>query len=157
MMKKTYKAILGKKNRIFYQVKFEQFDKEKLGLTASLNWSAFFAGGIWALYRKMYGWFFVLLGCVFASIMLRKAQLPVWSAFAIIVPWIIFSFSANALYQKSLKKKIAKARITVKDKKDLIEYLKHIGGVHSWVVWVFGAGIPSLILLAILIPILADR
>jgi hypothetical protein len=65
--KNLYEAILGEKSRIYYLKKFERFDQQGLGLKASWNWPAFFFGGSWALYRKMYGWFFAFWGITFFS------------------------------------------------------------------------------------------
>lgn len=51
-----YKAYLGEKNQAYYLEKFEQFDNQTGGLHISWNWPAFFTANLWALYRKMYGW-----------------------------------------------------------------------------------------------------
>jgi len=72
-MQQLYEVILGNKNKIYYRTKFVQFDRKGPGLKANWNWPAFFVGGVWALYRKMYGWFFILLGVVFVSNILEKA------------------------------------------------------------------------------------
>lgn len=156
-MQQLYEVLLSNKNKIYYQTKFEQFDRKGPGLKASWNWPAFFIGGVWALYRKMYGWFFILLGVVFVSNVLEKAGAPRLSAVVVIIPWIAFAIFANSLYQNNLKKKIAEAKITIEDENKLIEYLRYKGGVHTWVIWVFG-GIPVIgILAAILIPMLAGK
>ncbi len=156
-MQQLYEAILGEKNKIYYQTKFEQFDKKGPGLKASWNWPAFFVGGVWALYRKMYGWFFILLGVAFVSSILEEAGAPWLSAIVFFVPWIAFAIFANSFYQNNLRKKIAEAKMTIEDESRLIEYLRYKGGVHTWVVWVF-VGIPVLgILAAILIPMLAGK
>jgi Protein of unknown function (DUF2628) len=54
-----YKKAIGKRNQEYYLYRFEEFDKAGPGLRTNWNWAAFFFGGIWALYRKMYGWFSV--------------------------------------------------------------------------------------------------
>ena len=52
-MQQYYEAILGEKNRIYYQTKFDKFDKNGGGIITSWNWAALFFTGTWALYRKM--------------------------------------------------------------------------------------------------------
>ena len=54
-----YESAIDEKRRSYYREKFLAFDRRGPGLKASWNWAAFFFGGIWALYRKMYGWFYV--------------------------------------------------------------------------------------------------
>lgn len=160
-MQELYEAILGGKNKIYYQAKFGHFDKLGPGLKASWNWPAFFVGGVWALYRKMYGWFFILPGIVFISSVLEETGSPGLSALVFFIPWIAFAVFANSLYQNNLKKKIAAAKMTIEDEGKLIEYLRYKGGVHIWVIWVFG-GIPIIaflagLLAAILIPNFAGK
>ncbi len=153
-MQKLYEAILGEKNRIYYQTKFEQFDEKGPGIKASWNWPAFFVSGVWALYRKMYGWFFLLLGIGLMSDILERAGAPGLSLVVIVIPWVAFAIFANSFYQRNLAKKIAKAKMTIDDENKLIEHLRHKGGVHTWVIWVV-VGIPVIgIIAAMLIPIL---
>ncbi|PFG53105.1 uncharacterized protein DUF2628 [Marinobacter sp. LV10R520-4] len=154
-MQNLYETILGDKNRIYYLTKFEQFDRLGSGLKASWNWPAFLCGGVWALYRKMYGWFFAFLGIIFLSNIFEKAGSPGLSAIVLFVPWIAFTIYADSLYHNNIKKKIAAAQLTVKDEPKLLEYLRYKGGVQTWVIWVFG-GLPVIgILAAILIPMFA--
>lgn len=152
-MQNMYEAFLGVKNRIYYLAKFEQFDKQGPGLKASWNWPAFFCLGIWALYRKMYGWFFAYLGI---SILLQisvKNGYPGFGALIFIVPWFAFSILANSLYHNSVKKKIAVAQFTFKDETKLLEFLRYKGGVNTWVFWSSGlltvASIVAVIVIAI--------
>jgi hypothetical protein len=154
-MQNQYEAILGEKNRIYYLTKFEQFDQQSPGLKVSWNWPAFLCGGVWALYRRMYGWFFAFLGIAFLSNIFEKAGSPGLSAIVFIAPWIAFTIYANSLYHGNIKKKIAIAQLTIKDESKLLEYLRYKGGVHTWVIWVFGL-VPLIpILAAILILIFA--
>ena len=151
-MQDLYEAILGEKNRIYYLTKFEQFDQQGLGLKASWNWPAFLFGGLWALYRKMYGWFFAFLGIAILSNIFEKAGSPALGALVFFGPWIAFTIFANSLYHGIVKKKIEAAGLTVTDRSKLPEFLRYKGGVHTWVIWVFGL-LPFVgILAAILIP-----
>lgn len=155
-----YEAVLGEKNKIYYQTKFEEFDKRGPGLKASWNWPAFFVSNGWALYRKMYGWFFALLGTYLIASLFEKANLLGLSVLFYFVPWIAFAVFANSLYQRNLKKKIAVAQSTIQNEQKLIAYLHYKGGVHTWVVWVGGAfvAISAIgILVAILIPMFAGK
>jgi len=155
-----YEAVLGEKNKIYYQTKFEEFDKRGLGLKASWNWPAFFVSNGWALYRKMYGWFFALLGTYLIASLFEKANLLGLSVLFYFVPWIAFAVFANSLYQRNLKKKIAVAQSTIRNEQKLIAYLHYKGGVHTWVVWV-GVAVVAIsvlgILVAILIPMFAGK
>lgn len=154
-MQNLYEAILGEKNRIYYLAKFESFDQQGSGLKASWNWPALLAGGVWALYRKMYGWFFAFWGVAFLSNIFEKAGSSGLSAIIFLVPWIAFTIYADSLYHNNIKKKIAIAQLTVKEESKLLEYLRYKGGVQTWVIWVFG-GLPVIgILAAILIPMFA--
>ncbi len=154
-MQNLYEAVLGEKNRIYYLTKFEVFDQQGPGLEASWNWPAFFFGGLWALYRKMYGWFFALFGMAILTRIVEKEWSPAIAAIIYLAAGIVFAVYANALYHKSIKKKIAVAQLEIKDESKLLEYLRSKGGVHVWVIWVF-VGLPVIgILAAILIPMFA--
>jgi len=154
-MQNLYEAVLGEKNRIYYLKKFKQFDLNPPGLNASWNWPAFIFGGVWALYRKMYGWFFAFFGIIVISEILEKSGATGISDLIVIAPWIAFTIYANSLYHGSVKKTIAVAQFVFKDDSKLVEYLNHKGGVHTWVIWVFGL-VPAIgILAAILIPMFA--
>jgi hypothetical protein len=147
-----YEAHLGKINRIYYIVKFEEYDRQPDKLKASWNWAAFLGNGIWALYRKMYGWFFICAGIALLSIILEESVSPVISVIVLIISWIAFSVFADSLYYRSVKEKIAVARLTIKDKSKLLEFLWHKGGVHTWVIWVCILVFVAGPLLAIIIP-----
>jgi hypothetical protein len=144
-MKELYEAILGEENKVYYLTTFEHFDKLGPGLKASWNWPAFFFGIGWALYRKMYDWFFILLGIVIISEILEEVRFPILSALFFFIPWIAFAVFANSLYQANLRKKIDKAKLrmttpltmNIEDESKLLDYLRSKGGVHIWVIWIF--------------------
>ena len=150
-MRKLYEAMLGEKNYIYYLTKFELFDQQGPGLKASWNWPAFFFP-VWALYRKLYGWFFAIFCIMFLSNILYKEGSPLLSVIVFIAPWIAFTIYANSLYHNNIKKKIAFAQLTVQDETKLLEYLRYKGGVHTWVIYVVSC-VPILgIVAAIAIP-----
>jgi len=154
-MRHLYAAIIGEENRIYYLTKFEQFDQQGTGLKASWNWPAFLCTGVWMLYRKMYGWFFAFWGLIILSSTFEKAGAPGLGAIIFIGTWIAFTIYANSLYHNSVKKKIAVGQLSVKEEPKLLEFLRHKGGVHTWVIWVFGLLLVIGILAAVLIPMFA--
>ncbi len=151
-----YENILGEKNRIYYLTKFKEFDRQPPGLKASWNWAAFFGGGAWVLYRKMYGWFFVFSGIFFIAFgfaaFLEDTGFPVLGYLLPLGTWIAYTFFANSIYHSSVKKKIAVAQISIKDSSKLLEFFRQKGGVHTWVIWVFTLLPVAGILAAIAIP-----
>ena len=156
-MRELYNAVIGQNNKNYYLAKFESFDKQGVGLKPSWNWSALFATGVWALYRKMYGWFFIWWGLVSLSSILEKSGSVVLSVLSVVVSTIVFAVYANSLYYNKVKEEIAEAQLNTSDESKLFGYLKRKGGVHKWVIWVFGA-IPIIgIGLAILLPMVADK
>lgn len=61
-----------------------------------------------------------------------------------------------AAYDNSIKKNIAVVQLSVKEEAKLLEYLRYKGGVHTWVIWVFGL-VPVIgILAAVAIPAYHD-
>lgn len=151
-----YDAILGERNRIYYKNKFDKFDETESGLNASWNWPAFFFSALWSLYRKMYGWFFVFWGITMVSNMLDNSGSPELSAIVLIVPTILFAIFANSLYHKKITKIIEKAKNEISDENKLVEYLKYKGGVNIWAPLILVI-IPIVgILLAVIIPKLAN-
>jgi hypothetical protein len=150
-----YEAILGEKNHDYYLTKFEDFDRKLSGFIPSWNWPAFFFGGTWALYRKMYGWFFAFLGTIIITGIIEKAGATLLSLILFFVLWVAFTIFANALYHKSVKGKISNAQHSIRDKFQLLVFLRRRGGVHSWVIWVCCL-LPIIgILLAIALPQMA--
>lgn len=151
-----YEAILGEKNRTYYLIKFESFDQKGPGLKASWNWAAFFGGGIWLLYRKMYGWFFVFWGITLTSglfsAFLKDTGFSVLGFLLMIGTKIAFTILANSIYHGSVKKKIAVTQISARDRSQLLELLHYKGGVHTWIIWVWILLIVTGILAAIAIP-----
>ncbi len=157
-MRENYAAAIGQKNRNYYLSKFEAFDqKGGGGLKPSWNWSALIFTGAWALYRKMYGWFFAWFGIVFISGMADMGGSPVISGLIFLVSSVVFASYANALYYNKVRTKIAVAQLNFKDESKLLENLSSIGGIHKWVTWVFG-GIPIIaISAALVIPMVANK
>lgn len=56
-----------------------------------------------------------------------------------------------------MKEKIAVAQFSIKEESSLIEHLRRKGGVHAWVIWLFGL-VPLIgIVAAVVIPMLARQ
>ncbi len=147
-----YIAVIGEKNTDYYLAQFENFDKrqdDKL----SWNWSAFLFTGFWALYRKMYGWFFVYWGIVSISKLFENVVIPkVWLLIYLGIS-ISFATLANSFYYAKVKQKIKAAQHTIKNETTLFESLQYKGGVNTWVTWVFGVAPPVIgIVASIAIP-----
>lgn len=139
-----YEAAIGEKNQDYYVDKFEDFDQQGPGLKLGWNWAAFFFGGLWALYRKMYGWFFVwLVVATVAKIFESASSVEIHQvlAVAICVFWLGFAAFANSLYHAKVKARVAAAQQSNSDSFRASWRLRTNGGVNRWVPIVF-AGIP---------------
>ncbi len=148
-----YAALIREKIN-YYLKRFESFDDRGGGFIPSWNWAAFIFGGLWALYRKMYAVFFVVLG-----ISIIDATEPLGSPpynLVYLVLWFGFGIYGNALYYRHTTRKIAKARTTLPDAEKLLSDMQSKGGVHVWVIWVFLLIPIAGILAAIVIPAYQD-
>jgi Tfp pilus assembly protein PilE len=85
---------------------------------ATWHWPAFFFSFWWLLYRKMYVWMlvFLLLGCI---------------PFAGLLAMIGFGISANYLYYKHAKKKIAALKVQTSSEADRAAAMARAGGVNN--------------------------
>jgi hypothetical protein len=131
-----YRAAVGDFNSEYYVEKFERFDEQRSGYTLNWNWPAFLFSVPWALYRKMYGWFFALLGIfVFAGI-LEKNGATLAAGLIFWVVSITFGVYANSIYYNRILGKISAFRATTSDDKKFISQLRDEGGVHLWAKYV---------------------
>lgn len=148
-----YAAAIGEKNQAYYLDKFEQFDANGTGFHISWNWAALFgAGGVWALYRKMYGWFFATWAFGIILNMVMKLNPPPVVGLLYLAPWFYFAIFGNSLYHRKVRAQIASAQKLNADEHKIIKRLNASGGVHAWVLYVVGA-IPVIgIVAAIAIP-----
>lgn len=152
-----YEAAIGEKNQSYYVAIFDRLDQESYGLNLSWNWAAFLFTGFWALYRKMYGWFFAFLAITTIANFLYKS--PGSEALAVISysgAWLLFTAFANSLYHLQLKARIAAAQKSISDPGQLRAYLGAKGGVHTWVPILTGAFPVVGILAAVALPAYQD-
>lgn len=154
-----YADAIGEVNAVYYLKQFEDFDQEGPGLKTSWNWAAFFGGGAWALYRKMYGWFVVwgllaIVVTVFADIPHLKTHQILMAVVG--ASWLGFSVFANSLYHHKVKARIATAQKLGVDASRASERLRASSGVLMWVP-IVSVGIPVLgILAAVALPAYQD-
>ena len=156
-MRESYEAFVGQKNEIYYLAKFEAIDKRGGEASATWNWPAFLFNGVWALYRKLYGWFFGFWCIALVAAMVEKAGSPGLSALILLVSIVLFGLYANALYYGRAKRAVAEVDAAVDEPSKRLDHLRAMGGVHVWVPWVFTA-IPAVgILAAVLLPLYQDQ
>ena len=137
-----YESAIGQKNQDYYLNKFEDFDDKGPGAHLSWNWAAFVGVGAWALYRKMYGWFFAWWAVVTVVTVYAKVpndQIHQFLAIGLGVFWLGFAMFANSLYHRKIKARITSAQSPNSDASRVSRRLSASGGVHTWVPIVFGA------------------
>ncbi len=119
----------------YYKSAFALLDKEE---KHTWNWCAFLFGPTWALYRKMYLYSFLgmillsLLTIIIKFIMIKSITPEAWenSTFAKFIElvsaifcYVIWGYFGNALYYRTVKKRIKRATICW-----IIIDLLHFGG-----------------------------
>jgi hypothetical protein len=149
-----YEAIVGEKNRDRYLAVFNRFDSQESYLNAGWNWSAFLFSGLWALYRKMYVWFFAFWAIATISNIIEKAGSTGFSLLVLLIPAFAFGVYADALYYRRAKAKIASAS-QFNNPTEVLDQLRKNGGVHTWLLWIFGMLLVIGVIAAILIPLFA--
>ena len=154
-----YEAAIGEKNLDYYIGKFHAFDEKGPGLHASWNWAAFFGGGFWALYRKMYAWFFAwcFFGTVGTTLLkVPNPQIQKGVGIAYIAGFLGFAAFANALYHAKIKKRIDAAQKSTENMAQVNRKISSGSGVNAWAAYVFGV-VPVLgIVAAVALPAFQD-
>ena len=114
-------SLFIQRNSKFYEKKFRKM--EETGKSISWNWSAFFMGIYWMIYRKMYfkaGAFFILS--------LVASSTPYIGAILNIGVLVGIGMYANALYLDHIDEKIEKAKILYPNEKN--EAIQKVGGTN---------------------------
>ena len=154
-----YEDAIGERNVNYYVDKFEDFDQRGPDLHASWNWAAFFGGGAWALYRKLYSWFFIWWFVATAvTVFAKSTDVRVNGILTIVIGvlWLGFSIFANSLYHLKIKARIAAAQKSNSKASRVTKRLRAGSGVLMWVPIVFG-GIPIMgIVAAVALPAYQD-
>lgn len=154
-----YEDSIGTKSQDYYLNKFENFDQIGEGWNPSWNWAAFFFTGFWALYRKMYGWFFAwwLFGTIGSMFMKSENHLVKQGlGIAYLASFFGFAIYANSIYHRKLKSKIAAAQQSTTNTARVNRRLIAGGGVHAWVPNAFMAIFAIGVMAAIGIPAYQD-
>ena len=121
-----------------YRSRFERFSRHGASrFELSWSWPAFFAGGWWYLYRKMYLWAILDIGM---SILFG------WTVFVPLLWAAARAVTGDYIYFRQADRKIRDARppsFAVVPPGDAahLALLAREGGVHAWVPWVAVAGI----------------
>jgi hypothetical protein len=126
-MTPLYKAAIGDKRQNYYLSRFQKFDEQDSGGQVSWNWAAFFIPAYWWLYRKMYGWWTLLVAIFVLSI--AKPECRILCS----IVGTISAVFANSLYHRHIRAKITGAKTKQLEGDQLLEYLRQKGGVHQWV------------------------
>ena len=112
------------KNADKYLPKFKKFTVDGVDkFSITWHWSAFFFGGLWMLYRKLYLWF--LLAFVLPII-------PFLPSYFGLLMMIVWGMTANYIYYKHAEKKILKLKTDQPsfDLSLMAASLRKIGGVN---------------------------
>jgi Protein of unknown function (DUF2628) len=95
------------------------------------NWPAFFLGGFWYLYRKVYLWAGVTIGLSVLS------AIPYIGAGIGLVTLIGNAVVANYLYYLHVKEQAQKVRNSAVDESEALKIAQQLGGVNIWAIWFF--------------------
>ncbi len=112
-------ALFVGKNAEKYLVKFRKFSRNgEDSFSATWHWPAFFFSFWWTLYRKLYGWAFLVLflGCV-----------P-YLGFLVM---IAFGMSANYIYYRHAKKKLIEVKSLPASEVERTAAVARAGGVNN--------------------------
>lgn len=150
-MQHLYKAVVGEKHSDYYLRRFEQFDKSGARYAVSWNWPAFFTTAVWALYRKMTNWFWVMSAVTLAVGAIDRRGFEVPAVVLAISAHLAFGVFATSIYHSEVREKVEAARATFKDERKVEEYLMADGGVRPWVAWMFGTLYLVLVVLVVIL------
>lgn len=122
IIEEEFRTFIGKKAD-HYLRKFRNFSgRGTNGFAVTWNWSAFFLGFIWMLYRKMYLWALVAFFIAFTPV-------------AFPLTMIGWGIVGNYLYYLHARKKILEYK-TRQGATPIILSLSELGGVNRWVSFV---------------------
>jgi len=131
-----YQRIFVGKNADYYLARWSSLTGEGVGF----SWPAFFLGGLWLSYRKMYRNYFILYGVVFGKVaaenllfrgLLNMPPPPILSWIFLIAMATILGKYGNRWYLMHVQKHIAELRLKGLDEPELVHELAKRGGV-SW-------------------------
>jgi type IV pilus assembly protein PilA len=137
----AWSAIIGPNNTDYY---LERFSRLSSGDTARWHWPAALLTWPWMMYRKMWGWaaffFFLfhnLLLIPFAVLVaVVPAAAPLWIIGYFVALFAIPGMSANGMYYRHCRNKIAKIRRSSKTNEQFVARLEAQGGTGNGIVLV---------------------
>ena len=113
-------AFVGNNANVYIQ-KFKKFNMGGANTFAiTWNWSTFFFGPCWMLYRKLYGW---------AVVAFVLSAIP----FTSLISTLAFAMTGNYIYFKHANKRISELKRS-RPSSELTAALASVGGVNQWVV-----------------------
>lgn len=124
---------------LWYQLSFTKFNVHGVD-TMKWNWSwwAFFTGFLFLLYRKQYIPSLVLF---IASTILGFIPFV-----GTIGSMILSGGYATYFVYKGYKTKLLEVESVIENEQERIESMRSLGGVHQWVIWVYGIFVAILFL-----------
>jgi len=133
---------------LWYQLSFAKFNVHGVD-TMKWNWSwwAFFTGFLFLLYRKQYIPSLILF---IASTVL--GFIPFVGTIGSMI--LAGGYSTYFIY-KGYKEKLLEIETAIEDEDERVKVMREVGGVHQWVVWVYGIfmAIMFLSIFSLLLPI----
>lgn len=116
---------------LWYQLSFKKFNINGID-TMQWNWSwwAFFSGFLYLLYRKQY---------IPALVLFLASTILGFIPFIGAIGTMILSGGyASYFVYRGYKTKLLEIESVVEDEQKRIETMREVGGVHQWVIWVYG-------------------
>jgi Tfp pilus assembly major pilin PilA len=127
-----YRAAVGDQKADYYLPLFQKFDTPGAS-RISWNWPSVFVTFFWMIYRRMYGWaiaYYLLLPFVFlilASLLIAAlgevAGVLVYWILALAASFVAIPMYANALYHRSVNKRIEKLSVDAPSREAVVQRL----------------------------------
>ena len=175
LMQECFEAAVARKNKVakpYYVSQFVSFYENGTGIK-SWNWSAFFFGFVWFLYRKLYGRFaIVFLFSILKAVIARSSateNMVVLFYLVFLFIYVVCVVTANNAYYKKVINRIEEGLRLYQQpsptneqideahqKEKLISYLRDAPMVNPWAIYVVLIvwGIPFLLTWALFLNML---
>ena len=132
---------------LWYQLSFKKFSVNGID-TMKWNWSwwACFTGFLFLLYRKQY---------LPALILFCFSTVIGFLPFGFLISMILSGGYSTYFIYKGYRTKLIEIESLISDEDERVKTMREVGGVHQWVVWIYGIFITILFLsiFALLLPI----
>ena len=148
-----YETAIGKRSTAYYSESFQLFDENPSLINTSWNWSAFFFGAYWALYRKIYApAIFAVIALIFLPAIFGGEVFPA----ILLGVMIFFGVLGNTLYHRKIKRLLSLARIRHRSEDARKIMVRRRGGVNMWVPVAITSIVAAGVLAAVGIPAYQD-